>query len=215
MQRHQVPSVRRSREDVGRELERTALKLFLQSGYDAVTVEQISGAAGISRRTFFRYFTNKSDLFVADARRRYDQVCAEMERRPRFEPTFTSLCESFVSGSTFDPDERELIELRMKLLDEQPGLVEKLRADSEPMGERLTVLVAARLGIDPVLDPRADLLVRLVRSAARSAQRTWFARECVPDLVGLLHQSFGGLVGAQVLDEIARLEREHAQAALG
>jgi AcrR family transcriptional regulator len=197
------------------QLERAALELFLQSGYEAVTVEQIAQAAGISRRTFFRYFTNKSDLFVADARRRYEQVCVEMERRPRFEPTFTSLCESFISGSTFDADARELTELRMKLLDEQPGLVEKLRADSEPMGERLTVLVAARLGIDAVLDPRADLVVRLVRSAARSAQRTWFARECVPDLVELLRESFGRLVGAQVLDEIARLERDQARAALG
>jgi AcrR family transcriptional regulator len=199
---------------VALQLERAALELFLQSGYGTVTVEQIAQAAGISRRTFFRYFANKSDLFVADARRRYDQVCEEMQRRPRFEPTFTSLCESFVSGSQFDLDARELTELRMKLLDEQPDLVEKLRADSEPMGERLTVLVAARLGIDAVLDPRPDLVVRLVRGAARSAQRTWFARECAPDLVELLRESFGRLEGAQVLDEIARLEREQAQAGL-
>jgi len=197
------------------QLERAALELFLQSGYEAVTVEQIAQAAGISRRTFFRYFTNKSDLFVADARRRYEQVCAEMQRRPRFEPTLKSLLESFISGAEFDPEERELTELRMKLLDEQPDLAEKLRADSEPMGERLTVLVAARLGIDPFLDPRADLIVRLVRSAARSAQRTWFAQECVPDLVVMMRESFDRLTGAQLLDEVARLERDLAQAGLG
>lgn len=206
---------RPDRRDVEARLERAALELFLQSGYDAVTVEQIAQRAGVSRRTFFRYFANKSDLFVADARRRYNHVCEEMQRRPRFEPTFTALCESFISAAEFGPEDDEVIALLRSLLDAQPGLAEKVRADAEPMGERLTLLVADRLDLDPVLDMTADLMVRLVRSAARSAQGAWFARQCEPDLVGLMRDAFALIAGAHLLEVVAEFERRQARAGLG
>jgi TetR/AcrR family transcriptional regulator, regulator of mycofactocin system len=49
-----------------RRLQEAALDLFERVGFDAVTVEDISQAAGTSRRTFFRYFATKEDAAVAD-----------------------------------------------------------------------------------------------------------------------------------------------------
>jgi AcrR family transcriptional regulator len=46
-------------------LQRAALELFAAQGYDATTIEQITEAADVSTRTFFRYFDTKDDvLFV-------------------------------------------------------------------------------------------------------------------------------------------------------
>jgi AcrR family transcriptional regulator len=202
-------------------LQRAALQLFLESGYDSVTVEQIAQAAGLSSRTFFRYFPTKSDLFTANARRHYNAVCDEMERRPRFEPTFTALCESFVKGTHFDRQEAELGALWRRLLDVQPDLVEKLRADAEPMGDRLTAIVAQRLDVDPRTDMTADLIVRLVRSAARSAQGAWLARASTQrfasahDLVELMREAFALVAGARILDVVVELERARAREGLG
>jgi AcrR family transcriptional regulator len=202
-------------------LERAALELFLESGYDSVTVEQIARAAGLSSRTFFRHFPSKSDLLTASARRRYDAVCDEMERRPRFESTFTALCESFVKGAQFDPQEAELGALRRELLQTQPDVAERLRAGAEPMGDRLTSIVAQRLDVDPLTDMTADLIVRLVRSAARSAQEAWLTRTSTPhppnehDLVELMREAFALVAGARVLDVVAELERAQAREGLG
>jgi AcrR family transcriptional regulator len=39
-----------------------AVTLFAENGFDETTVDQIARAAGVSRRSFFRYFSSKSDL---------------------------------------------------------------------------------------------------------------------------------------------------------
>lgn len=40
----------------------TAIELFDQKGYDNVSVDEIALAAGVSRRTFFRYFDSKDEV---------------------------------------------------------------------------------------------------------------------------------------------------------
>ncbi|MFF1880102.1 TetR family transcriptional regulator [Pseudarthrobacter sp. NPDC058196] len=47
-------------------IRRATLPLLIQRGYDAVTIEDIIGIAGISRRTFFRLFGGKDQLVSCD-----------------------------------------------------------------------------------------------------------------------------------------------------
>ncbi|MEU4509174.1 helix-turn-helix domain-containing protein [Nonomuraea wenchangensis] len=44
----------------------TAMDLFDERGYGQVTVDQIAAAAGVSPRTFYRYFGSKEGLFTTD-----------------------------------------------------------------------------------------------------------------------------------------------------
>jgi AcrR family transcriptional regulator len=48
------------------EIADAALRLFYDRGFEGVTVDQIVTAAGVSRRTFFRYFETKEDALLAD-----------------------------------------------------------------------------------------------------------------------------------------------------
>ncbi|HMM82947.1 MAG TPA: helix-turn-helix domain-containing protein [Terrimesophilobacter sp.] len=50
-------------------IEEAAAELFLEQGYSATTIEQITQRAGVSRATFFNYFESKSDLLWIDADR--------------------------------------------------------------------------------------------------------------------------------------------------
>jgi AcrR family transcriptional regulator len=48
------------------ELELVALQLFAERGFDSTTVDDVAEAAGIGRRTFFRYFASKNDVVWGD-----------------------------------------------------------------------------------------------------------------------------------------------------
>src|ERR687884_1248 len=41
----------------------TAMRLFVQRGFDRVTVAEVADAAGVSEKTVFNYFPTKEDLF--------------------------------------------------------------------------------------------------------------------------------------------------------
>ena len=54
------------RAEVRRELVGAAARLFDERGYDDTTVDDIAAAAGVGRRTFFRYFRSKEDAISPD-----------------------------------------------------------------------------------------------------------------------------------------------------
>ena len=63
----------RRRRLVQAEIERVAIRLFLEHGYDAVSVEDIAAQAGMSWRTFFRYYATKDEIL-----RRYQSEVDEV-----------------------------------------------------------------------------------------------------------------------------------------
>ncbi|MFT4287663.1 TetR family transcriptional regulator [Nocardioides sp.] len=84
-----------AREAVRAEVQRHAWRLFSEHGFAATTVDQIAAAAGMSRRTFFRYFASKDDLVL----KRMLESTSELERvlaaRPADEPAWPALRAAF------------------------------------------------------------------------------------------------------------------------
>lgn len=63
------------KEDTKQRILDEALRLFSQSGYDAVSVERIASAVGIKAPSLYKHFKSKQDIFdaiVAETYRRYD-----------------------------------------------------------------------------------------------------------------------------------------------
>ncbi len=68
-------------------LERAALELYLENGYDQTTVAEIAGRAGLTERTFFRHFTDKREvLFRGDelAQAMADAIDSAPRGQPRW-----------------------------------------------------------------------------------------------------------------------------------
>ena len=59
--------------DTGRRIMTEALRLFARDGYEAVSVESIAAAVGISAPSLYKHYRSKRDVF--------DSILREMERR--------------------------------------------------------------------------------------------------------------------------------------
>ena len=56
---------RRMKDRMLSEVAEMATQLFLAKGFDETTVDEICAAAGLSRRSFFRYFKTKEDIVIS------------------------------------------------------------------------------------------------------------------------------------------------------
>src|SRR5687767_7500056 len=81
----------RRRAQTADEIERIALALFVERGFGAVTVEEIASSAGVSPRTFFRYFPSKELVLLRDQDRRISQLRDALAARPDDEPVLASM----------------------------------------------------------------------------------------------------------------------------
>ena len=104
------------------ELEQVAFGLFERRGFDATTVDDIAAAAGIGRRTFFRYFRSKNDVPWGD----FDAELARMRLRlaatPPAEPLADALRAAIVDFNRVAPGQLGAHRRRMELILRVPAL---------------------------------------------------------------------------------------------
>jgi AcrR family transcriptional regulator len=60
----------------------SAIELFEAKGFDETTVEEIAQAAGVSRASFFRYFSSKDDLLAQNVVKYGDALTAAIKASP-------------------------------------------------------------------------------------------------------------------------------------
>ncbi len=100
-----------------------ALRLFVEKGYDATTVEEIAAAAGVSHMTFFRYFPRKEEVVEYDE---YDPLLEDLiAARPPEEAPLTALHNAIRTGLAGGPHHRPRGAAYPNPADtEQPGAAE-------------------------------------------------------------------------------------------
>lgn len=122
-----------------------ALALFAEHGFDAVTVEQIAAAAGISLSTLFRHVPGKDDLLVDVVRTGRARIVANFEQRPAAEPASRSLAHAILRRTEQFTDETQTIERWRRAMASAPLRIRRAALLDEEERARLTGLVAARL----------------------------------------------------------------------
>src|ERR1700685_299313 len=66
----------------GHELQEIALRLFADHGFENTTIEQIAAEAGVSERTFFRYFTTKASVLFTEFETEVEVIRAALAAAP-------------------------------------------------------------------------------------------------------------------------------------
>jgi AcrR family transcriptional regulator len=168
------PSLReRQRAELRQAIERTALRLFAEHGYDAVTTETIAAEVGVSLSTFFRNVTTKEHLLTGALLRGRQQVVTNFAARPDDEPVPAGIAQAILLRTQQFADETELMSLWRRAMATAPEVVHRASFISRQEREQLVSLVAARLGTDPELDLRPGVLVQVMLAAAEHAYERW------------------------------------------
>ncbi|WP_245159259.1 mycofactocin system transcriptional regulator [Blastococcus sp. TF02A-35] len=172
-------------------VERAALELFASRGFDAVTADEVADAAGISRRTFFRYYPTKADAVWGDFAAHVARLEQLLRAAAPGRPVLATICSAYAEVNDYGAADLPVLRQRMRLILTEPAL----QAHSQLRYAEIDRVVAEHVARSTGEDP-AGLLPRLVaastRAAATTAFATWLADER-SDLGRELHRAFDEL----------------------
>lgn len=160
-----------------------ATRLFDDRGVDAVTMTEIATAAGVSRRTLFRWFPTKASLVwggTLEADERFERGWARAREAhadgasESTLPLFALVREAYsVSISPLD-ETSDITRLRLKLIDRHPEIFAAGHELRTQLSKRLAEHLADELKL-PADSLRVATLAATITSVSHSAL-TWWAR---------------------------------------
>jgi mycofactocin system transcriptional regulator len=166
------------------ELEQTAFALFASRGFEATTVDEIAAAAGIGRRTFFRYFPSKNDIPWGAFEQELDRMRARLKACPAQIPLMDAIRLALIDFNRVAPAQVPLHRRRMELILRVPTLFAHSTLRFTAWREVVAEFVAERTGGRP-RDLAPQAIAHAVLGVAVAAYEHWL-NDPVADLGGLL-----------------------------
>jgi AcrR family transcriptional regulator len=148
---------------------RAALRLAVEHGPDAVTVDAIADEAGVSPRTVFNYFATKEEAIVGFDPHRSVEIADAVRDRPAREAPLTAVRTVFIDIATATPEAAELARARVALIREYPELHRSYLASTSSLENELVDAIAQRTGLDPERSSYPRLVVSTAIAAFRIA----------------------------------------------
>lgn len=186
----------RTRLAVRAELMTAAMDLFAADGFDGVTVDRIAAAAGISSRSFFRYFPSKEDVVLGNLEAVGVAIADRLATRPDGEPAWLALRRAFDLVVERNGSDRERALTLMRMLAETPSLKARHLEKQGRWQDLLVPHVVVRLPQDPErdeFDARAQAIVGSALACLDAAQAQWTASGGHADLAVLLDQTMSAV----------------------
>jgi TetR/AcrR family transcriptional regulator, regulator of mycofactocin system len=158
------------------ELEHIAFGLFDQKGFEQTTVDDIAAAAGIGRRTFFRYFPSKNDvpwgMFEAELAR----MRVRRKLTPPEVPLTDAIRQALVDFNRLEPGQVPMHRRRMELILRVPALLAHSTLRFADWRDVIAEFAAERTGQDKdALVPQ--VIAQAVLGVAIAAYEQWLDHE--------------------------------------
>lgn len=171
-----VPLRERQRNALRADIERAAIRLFAEHGFDQVTTEAIAESVGISPSTFFRHVPNKDQLLLAATQRGRAQIVASLRDSSADEEVAASLAAAILSRTAQFVDDVEGVEVWRRAMASAPSGLRRASLLSVEDCDELIGVVADRLGSSST-DLSAGVLVRSMVAAAEYAYEWWLTHD--------------------------------------
>ncbi|PYY58949.1 TetR family transcriptional regulator [Curtobacterium sp. MCSS17_011] len=192
----------RKRRATRRAIQQAALRIAIEDGLGAVTVDEISRRADVSPRTFFNYFPSKEQAILGDDPQLPDDAALQafVDGGPSGD-LLADIGALLVHSTRELIEERGLIEERQQVLRANPELFSRRMASMKEFQAELQTAVTRRLEqADPELAADAEALRRraglaaiVALAALRHAWWEWSGSEAGTHLVDELERSFSEL----------------------
>jgi AcrR family transcriptional regulator len=178
------------RAEVRRELVAAAVTLFRTRGYEETTVDDIAAAAGVGRRTFFRYFRSKEDAVSPDHDSALARIAEIFETAHPTEPAASLVLRAGETVFDLYADDAALSVERFRLTHEVPALRDRESASVDHYRRLFTRHLRRRFADEPDGELRAAVIGAAVVAAHNLALRAWLAEGAPADGVEACKERF-------------------------
>jgi AcrR family transcriptional regulator len=179
--------------DAAGRLQRAALELFDERGFDRTTVAQIAKRAGLNERSFYRYFADKREVLFGGNGDLEAYLTQALEEAPAgLSPLDAMLAILADAERMFLP--KELLRTRERVIEENPQLRERELIKMDAIHTTLVSTLQTRGTDETTARIAADLAISIWRVAAKRWLRgddSTFAAE-VRDVTGQLRKIAAG-----------------------
>jgi mycofactocin system transcriptional regulator len=158
-----------------RELRLIALRLFAEHGFDSTTIEQVAAEAGVSERTFFRYFTSKASVLWSEFETEVAAITAALGSVADDVPMMDAIRGAVVAANHYHADDVPEMRLRMHLIATVPALSFSAAEHYAAWERAISEFAGRRLG-QPAGSLYPLAIGRCVLAACRAAYDRWSAR---------------------------------------
>jgi AcrR family transcriptional regulator len=175
-----------------------ALELFLAQGYDATTTDQVAAKAGVSTRTFFRYFDAKDEVLFSGQRFWSERVGDMVRQQPAELRPMDAMCETLIELAT--GVSREALVRYERIVSSSVTLVGRAANQQDGNVGRIADGLAARKGVDATDNEcriMASVGLMLYRQAVvdvRDGTSTSTIEELIREKFAILEAIYGQVV---------------------
>lgn len=170
-------------------LEQAALELFAERGYDQTTVQDIAVRAGLTKRTFFRHFTDKREVLFGGGDAFQQRFVDGLAATPPAAGPLEAIASTLQAVAASLQDRREPGRRRHAVISAHPELQERELVKLAAVAAAL----AAGLRDRGVPEPAATVTAETAVVVFRTAFERWVTTTGDEDLTTLIHESLEAL----------------------
>ena len=170
-------------------LEQAALELFIERGFEQTTVTEIANRAGLTQRTFFRYFADKREVLFWGQGALQDLLLGAVASAPDSAAPIDAVTAALQAAGAVLQERREYARRRQAVIAANAGLQERelIKLAS------LASAIAGALRQRGVTEPAASLTAEAGIAVFKIAFERWVGETGPSDLPQLIGESLDEL----------------------
>ena len=167
-------------------LRQAAMELYVARGYEQTTVADIAERAGLTSRTFFRYFADKREVLFAGSQELEREM---IEALPDDAPPMQAVAAALDAAGRRLGGHRDFSRARQTVIESSAELRERELIKLASLASELAVALRRR----GVPDPQAGLAAEAGIAVFRVAFARWLAEDPERPLTEVMRESFAQL----------------------